>query len=90
MITISDGTKSFEINSGDQAVAETDCLDFYEWIVNAVQAKLRKVQNRLILEHTNLNPSKLSDPEKKNALKDVPLKSIREKNAEFEATLGGV
>jgi predicted transcriptional regulator len=87
MITISDGTRTVVISNEDVRVAETNCLDFFEWVVNATQEKCRRVLDRLVLEHTNLNPTKLEKAEKMASIAAVPLKSVREKNAEVEAKM---
>lgn len=90
MITIADGSRTFEINDKDIEIAETDCLDFYEWIINSALEKCRRVLDGLVLEHTNLNPVKLSKDDKLANISSIPLKSVRQKNAEFEAKMKGI
>lgn len=84
MITITDGTNTKIISDEEQRVLETDCVSFLDWIANAVDNKLRKVYERVILQETNLNPKKMTPEEKTDAIKDKPLKSLKKKQEEFE------
>lgn len=84
MITIADGIKTITIDDENIRVTETDCYSFMDWIVNAVNEKHRRVLDRLVLEHTDKNPQKISLEDKIELIRPITLKSAKEKNEEFE------
>jgi len=56
--------------------------DVQEWLENALQGKLNAVLHRLTLEHTQYNPTKVDKATQISAIKQLKLKSRKERDAE--------
>ena len=87
MITISDGTETFELTDEEVKYLESDMISMFDWLVNAAQNKLRQVTNVLIREHTGFNPKKMTLLDKKVELRDKPIKSGKQKEVEMIAMI---
>lgn len=51
-----------------------------EWIEHAVNNKIRKSENRMLLELTDKRPDKLTKQERKDLIKNSTLKTKKEKD----------
>ncbi len=80
MITLTDGARTIVFDDEVQRIIESNVLDLFEWIENAVQEKYRRVASGLITEYTNLNPSKMSFETLKLEASKIEVKSVRERN----------
>lgn len=58
-------TITIEIDDTDYAVLKTNMVSVQEWVEAVVQAKIRKVSAKVLVEQTELNPLKLQTQEEK-------------------------
>lgn len=68
---------TFDISDTDHDVLRTDIVDLTEWTKNALQNKARKLIDRLILENTTINPSKITPQEKAELIDDMILTRVQ-------------
>lgn len=69
-------TITFDITQTEHNVLRTDIVDLTEWSKNALQNKARKLIDRLILENTAYNPSRLTPSEKDVIISKMVLTSV--------------
>jgi dihydroxyacetone kinase-like predicted kinase len=84
-IIITCGEQSHTIDIDKIRITETDCLSFFDWLVNAAEEKHRRVLSSLIKQHTDKNPNKITVEQGHGLLKEIPLESGKERNARMEA-----
>ena len=67
---------TLENTQTENDVLLTDMVDITEWSLNALQNKARKLIDRLILENTTINPSKITPQEKAQLIDDMLLTPV--------------
>lgn len=72
----------FDITQTEHDVLRTDIVDITEWAQNALQNKARKLIDRLILENTTINPSKITPQEKAELIDAMVLTPVQPKPVE--------
>ncbi|RLJ07348.1 MAG: hypothetical protein DRP12_02400 [Candidatus Aenigmatarchaeota archaeon] len=87
MLTIIIGSKSFTLTDEEEKALLTDMVDIAEWVENLLRNKVRRVMDRVIEEHTEYNPRKLTHSHKKKIIANLSLKTAAEKMAELEAEM---
>lgn len=87
MIEVKIGDKSFTLTDEEEKALLTDMVDIAEWVENLLRNKARRVMDRIIEEHTEYNPRKLTHDHKKEIIANLSLKTAAEKMAELEAEM---
>jgi len=65
----------------------SDVVSIQEWIENAVRNKVRQCMDAVIEEYTDKQAKKLSHDEKLALIKNLKIKTAKEKQEEFEKSL---
>jgi len=84
MLTITIGSKSFTLTDEEEKALLTDMEDIYKWVKNLVENKVRQVMDRIIEEHTEYNPRRLTPERKREIIGKLKLKTVLERNRELE------
>ncbi len=84
MLTITIGQKSFTLTDEEEKALLTDMEDIYKWVKNLVENKVRQVMDRIIEEHTEYNPRRLTPERKREIIASLELKTAVERNRELE------
>jgi len=87
MLTIIIGQKSFTLTDEEEKALLTDMVDIAEWVENLLRNKVRQVMDRIIEEHTEYNPRRLTPERKREIIKPLRLKTAKERNAEIEVEI---
>ena len=87
MLTITIGQKSFTLTDEEEKALLTDMVDIAEWVENLLRNKVRQVMDRIIEEHTEYNPRRLTPERKRQIIAGLELKTAAERTAEEEARL---
>ena len=87
MLTITIGFKSFTLTDEEEKALLTDMEDIYKWVKNLVENKVRQVMDRIIEEHTEYNPRRLTPERKREIIAKLKLKTAVERDMELEEEL---
>ena len=66
---------------------EWDIVSLQEWFDNFLHHKASRCIDRIVLEHSDKQPNKLSLAEKEQIVLDTPLKTAAERQAEEDARM---
>ena len=89
MLTITVGQKSFTLTDEEEKALLTDMVDIAEWVENLLTNKARQVMDRIIEEHTEYNPRRLTPERKREIIAKLELKTALERNKELEEEMAG-
>jgi len=87
MLTITIGQKSFTLTDEEEKALLTDMEDIFLWVKNLVENKVRQMMDRIIEEHTEYNPRRLTPEKKRQVVAKLKLKTAVERNKELEEEL---
>jgi len=73
------------VSDDELKALKSNVYDFQIWIQNAASEKARRVINRLVEEHTNLNYKKISKEEKEAVVHDLTLETAKERGNRMKA-----
>jgi len=72
-------------SDAEKKALEWDIVDLQEWFDNFLHHKASRCIDRIVLEHSDKQPSKLTLAEKEQIVLNTPLKTAAERQAELEA-----
>jgi len=78
-----------EISDIEEKALLWDIVSIQDWLNNFVHNKARKVADRIIIDHTDKNPQKISQQDKEQIIEPLELKTAAERQAEFEEQVRG-
>ena len=72
------------VSNEELKALEWDIYDVQAHFQNAINEKARRVINRLIEQHSDKNPKKISQDERKAIIQSLDLETAKERNARIE------
>ena len=73
-----------KISKEELKALEIDIFEVQDWIQNAISEKARRVMDRIIEQHTNLNYKKVLKSEKEAIIAELILETVKERTERLE------
>lgn len=74
------------LSTEEEKALLSDMISINDWLDNAIHNKARKCIDTIVELHSNKQASKLTTQEKFTIVREAPVKSAAERQAEFEAS----
>lgn len=72
-----------DLTTEEEKALLSDMISISDWINNAIHNKARQMIDRVVLEHSDKQPNKISKAEKLQIVRDAVIETAAERNAKI-------